>query len=274
MCSGNQLLILAGVTGVPGSEHHVPRIPHSLLCPVLKQFGGLKVRIGLPLHTYPVLALKMLQISKAHRLSLHEISWTKTEATIHGPLLPGAQADADMHCIIVMCLGLLALQRMANEAGSGLSGEAAVAATGMAAETAAAGKEAEPAALSQRGGPAQPPEPATAGGSSPPPTAARPEDAEGTQPEPQPGATQHPSTQQPAAAQCQIAGFDGFAAPALRPGHADFELLQFHPVLSERDAQQWRRATAFLQTALRRAGWPDIPSQVMRNYTSNFSLPQ
>lgn len=219
----------------------------------------------------------MLQLSKAHRLSLQEISWTKTEATIHGPLLPGAQADADMHCIIVMCLGLLALQRMANEAGSGpsASGEAAVAATGMAAGTAAAGKAAEPAALSQRGGPAQPREPATPGGSSPPPTAARPEGAEGTQPQPE--ATQHPSAPQPAAAQCQITGFQaaGFAAPALRPGHADFELLQFHPgALSERDAQQWRRATAFLQTALRRAGWPDIPSQVLRNNMSNFSLPQ
>jgi len=44
--SNLQLLILAGVTGVPGSEHHVPRIPHSLLCPVLRQFGGLKMRIG------------------------------------------------------------------------------------------------------------------------------------------------------------------------------------------------------------------------------------
>lgn len=158
-----------------------------------------------------------------------------------------------MECILRMCLGLLALQRLeaaAGEAVEGGSSSQAGTVIGSAQITHADGRlEAPPSGQTADAAPAGGKIGQTAGGQAA--AAAAGSDADehagddtasgssGAQPPPPP-------------------------LPPLR--HADFALLQCHPVSgSERDAQQWRRATAFLLAALQDSGWPEpLPSQVRR----------
>lgn len=128
------------------------------------------------------------------------------------PLPRFVQADADMHCIIVPCLDLLALQRVAAPADDAAEA-ASEAPTANGVSAAASGPAPAPAqaaaaAAAQPTGAAQPSAPAAA----------------------------------PAAAAAAAESRSGdLPAPALRSAHVDFELLQFHADgFSERDRQQWQ----------------------------------
>lgn len=164
------------------------------------------------------------------------------------------QADADTECILRMCLDLLALQRL-EAAGSNSSENA---------DTLHAATE--PAqALQTKGRPEKCPSgqafsAAPASEDNSPVSDLNAAVAAG-------GATAagSPADGRAGAAAASSSSDAQPPRPPLPPlRHADFSLLQCHPVsLSERDAQQWRRAMAFLLAALERSGWPQpLPPQV------------
>ena len=93
------------MAGAPTGNRCVPRIPHSMLCPVLAHFGGLKVRSVATLR-------RCTEIDATHARAIEAVCTELRSccALVH-------QADTDMECVLRMCLDLAALQRLAAPGG-------------------------------------------------------------------------------------------------------------------------------------------------------------
>lgn len=136
------------------------------------------------------------------------------------------QADADMECVLRMCLDLAALQRLAAP------GSVSAPAFGKSAHAVPPANEPPPGAVQSHA------HSSSCGSNSISTSLAAGNDVKHTA-----DSSVHPPL------------------PAL--SFSDFQLLQCHPVaVSERDAQQWRKGLTFLQAALQRNGWSEPPSLV------------